>query len=194
MTLCSFFRIVKMTKKYKNKYRIESIRLRYWNYGWNAAYFVTIYTKNRHYYFGNVKNGKMVLTEIGQIAQDFWEAIPEHFPFVQLGEYVIMPNHVHGIIIINKPVDTVETHVHASPPPQPQPDKPVNQFGPQSGNLASIIRGYKSAVKKHVTLHGIDFAWQPRYYDHIIRDEKSFYQISKYIKNNPINWKDDIHF
>ncbi|MHB2153459.1 transposase [Calditrichota bacterium GD2] len=190
-----------MNRKFKNKYRIETTRLHYWNYGWNAAYFVTICTRNREHYFGEIENDKMVLTEIGKTAQNFWKEIPNHFPFVKLGEFTIMPNHVHGIIIIDKPDDTqnvlngatknfssdlgepnrnniVETHNPASlqlPHPIPnQPDKRENQFGPQSRNLASIIRGYKSAVKKYATIHGIDFAWQSRYYDHIIRDEKSF--------------------
>ena len=196
-----------MSEKFKGKYRIASNRLRYWNYGWNAAYFVTICTVNREHFFGEIKNEKMNLTEIGKIAHNFWKAIPQHFPFVKLGEFIIMPNHVHGIIIIDKPnrhntnVDTqegltnvVETQNFASLQQQPQPDDPENQFGPQSQNLASIIRGYKSAVKKYATMHGIDFAWQARYHDHIIRDEKSFYRISEYIRNNPLKWEEDKYF
>lgn len=92
-----------MSKKYKNEYRIESTRLQSWNYGWNATYFVTINTKNRIRYFGEINDGKMIYSEIGNYAEKYWQEIPLHFPFVKLGSWVVMPNHVHGIIIINKP-------------------------------------------------------------------------------------------
>ncbi|MCO6464736.1 MAG: hypothetical protein J5I52_11375, partial [Saprospiraceae bacterium] len=85
--------------KFKNKYRIASTRLQHWDYGWNAAYFVTICTKNRICWFGNVADGGMVLSEIGEIAQKCWIEIVEHFPFVKLDAFIVMPNHVHGIII-----------------------------------------------------------------------------------------------
>ena len=65
---------------------------------------------------------------------------------------------------------------------------PTNQFDPQSKNLASIIRGYKSSVKKYATINNIDFVWQPRFHDHIIRNDESFHRISEYIINNPLNW------
>ncbi len=178
-----------MGKRYKNKYRTESMRLRYWDYGSNAAYFITICTKNRKHYFGEVRQGQMHRTEIGEIAHQYWLEIPQHFPFVKLGEFVIMPNHVHGIIIIDKPE---EQKLHGpSVPRRFHSDSPANRFGPQSKNLASIIRGYKAAVKKYATMHGIDFAWQSLYYDHIIRNEEAFYRISKYIKNNPLKWEED---
>ncbi len=208
-----------MGEKFQGRYRINTTRLRYWDYGLNAAYFVTICTRNHEHYFGEIKNGIMHLTEIGQIARDYWKAIPQHYPFVKLGKYIIMPNHVHGIIIDkqdeinivethenashthpkNRNDITVETHNHASlrqrrQPPGLPTGKLANQFGPQSRNLAAIIRGFKSAVKKYATLHGIPFAWQSRYYDHIIRNEQSFYRISEYIKNNPLNWKEDKYF
>lgn len=94
-----------MTKKtdlYQNKYRIPSTRLKNWDYGANAAYFITICTKNRAHYFGEVTDGEMKLSEIGKIANKFWAEIPEHFPFIELGAFIIMPNHTHGILILNK--------------------------------------------------------------------------------------------
>jgi hypothetical protein len=94
-----------MAQKFNNKYRIESARLRHWDYGRNASYFLTICTQNRQCYFGNVINQQMQLTELGLIANECWIQIPNQFPFVKLGEYVIMPNHVHGIIVIDKPMD-----------------------------------------------------------------------------------------
>jgi len=91
-----------MGNKFKNKYRIETTRLRSWNYAWNGAYFITICTRNWEHYLGEIKNGEMCLTKIGTIAHKYWQGIPVHFPFVKLGEFVVMPNHVHGIIIIDK--------------------------------------------------------------------------------------------
>lgn len=92
-----------MSDKFQNKYRIPSARLQNWDYGSNALYFVTICTAHRECYFGKIVNGKMILSEIGNIANQFWFEIPIHFPFVVLDEFVVMPNHVHGIIVINKP-------------------------------------------------------------------------------------------
>ncbi len=214
-----------MSERYQNKYRIPSARAPFWDYGWNAAYFVTICTKNRECWFGKISDGVMALSAIGHIANSCWHEIPNHFPFVELGAHVVMPNHVHGIIIINKPVDgrdggdgqnddrgtdsrithdidrgTVETQNFASlrgrprttiPSTEPPPAKPKNQFGPQSKNLASIIRGFKIGVTKNARQINTGFAWQPRYHDHIIRDEKSYHTISEYIINNPVKWTED---
>lgn len=191
-----------MSKKILKKYRIRSARLQNWNYGWNAAYFVTICTQNRECYFGNIIEPQDLaslpiidLSDIGKIALQYWNEIPNHFPFVELGVFVVMPNHVHGIIIINKNDDengdvTVETQNFASLIQKQQ----QNKFGQQSKNLASIIRGYKSGVKKYATMNHIDFAWQPRYHDHIIRNDESFQRISEYIVNNPLNWSGDNHY
>jgi REP element-mobilizing transposase RayT len=190
-----------MPEKYKNKYRIPSARLQNWDYGWNGAYFITICTHNREQYFGKIINKKMALSEIGILAEKYWYEIPQHFPFVKLGEFVVMPNHIHGIIIIDKTnnytnmnATIVETQNFASlQPPQQQYQPPLskNKFGPQSKNLASIIRGYKIGVTKHAKKINPMWKWQSRYYDHIIRNEKSFNTITEYIINNPIKWVDD---
>ncbi len=91
--------------KFQGKYRIESARAPFWNYGWNAAYFVTLCTRHRSCFFGSVRNETMHLSRIGQVAQACWMEIPQHFPFVRLENHVIMPNHVHGILVIDKPND-----------------------------------------------------------------------------------------
>lgn len=91
-----------MSDKFQNKYRIQSSRLRNWDYRSNAAYFVTICTCHWECFFGTIENDEMVLSEIGIHANQCWMDIPNHFSFVSLGEFVVMPNHVHGIIIINK--------------------------------------------------------------------------------------------
>ncbi len=108
-----------MTKKYKNKYRIESARKKGYDYSHNGAYFLTIVTKNRECFFGNIVNADdrrdvinrvstMKLSEIGKIVQKYWDEIPRHFPFIRLDEMVVMPNHIHGILWIDKSLD-VET-------------------------------------------------------------------------------------
>jgi putative transposase len=96
-----------MSEKFQNRYRIPSARLQNWDYGRNAAYFITICTQNRECYFEYIQNGNMVLSEIGNLANRYWHDIPIHFPFVKLGEFIVMPNHIHGIIIIDHPI--VET-------------------------------------------------------------------------------------
>lgn len=89
-------------RKFQNKYRIASTRLQHWDYSRNASYSITICTKDKKFYFGDVIDGQMQLSKMGRIAEKYWNEIPRHFPFVKLGEYVIMPNHVHGIMIIDK--------------------------------------------------------------------------------------------
>ena len=123
-------------EKYKNKFRIPSARLNGYDYSQSAAYFITICTKNRENFFGEIQNQKMAYTEIGEIAKKYWSEIPNHFPFVILGEYVIMPDHMHGILIFDK-TDEKSTRKR-------------QEFGPQSQNLAAVIRGYKSGVTQYI--------------------------------------------
>jgi len=190
-----------MCDKFQNKYRIPSARLKNWDYGSNAMYFVTICTNNRVKYFGEIVETQdfaspqktMQLSEIGTIAQKCWVEITNHFPFVELGEFIVMLNHLHGIIIIDKPVNDidnaiVETQNFASL----QENK--NKFGPQSKNLASIIRGFKIGVTKFARNNKIEFDWQSRFHDHIIRNDESFQRISDYIINNPSKWTEDKFF
>ncbi len=102
-------------EKYKNKYRIQSARLQTWDYGWAGSYFITICTQNREHYFGEIKLGKMVLSNIGVIANILWYEIKNHSQNIELGKFVVMPNHVHGILILknvnksNKNENVVET-------------------------------------------------------------------------------------
>ncbi|MBU2524645.1 transposase [Patescibacteria group bacterium] len=192
---------------FKDKYRIESARLHGFDYSSDGYYFVTICTNDRIEYFGKIVNQKMILSEIGKIAKQYWMDITNHFPFVVLDEFVIMSNHVHGIIIINKSVETQnfasqmshktsmpnainETQNFASLPIRGRIWTP-NKFGPQSQNLASIIRGFKIGVTKYATMHNIPFNWQPRFYDRIIHDERALHGIRHYIKINPLKWEFD---
>lgn len=174
-----------MMDKYQNKYRIPSARWAAWDYSSNGAYFVTICVDERAHVFGRVVDGAMQFTPLGQCADDCWNEIPQHFPFVELGAHQIMPNHVHGVVVINKN-DGVQTQYFAS-----LRDAKKNKFGPQSQNLASIIRGYKIGVTKFARANNIPFAWQARYHDHVIRNDGEWERITKYIMANPMNWKND---
>ncbi len=181
-----------MTDKFQNKYRIPSARASWWNYGDVAGYFITICTKNRAHYFGEIG----MPTEIGQIVESEWMKTPTIRPDMNLDldEFVVMPNHFHAIIWIgeneyNAGGHVVETRCIASL--QSVPSVPINKFGPQSKNLASILRGFKSAVTTFATKNKIEFEWQERYHDHIIRDEESYQKIKNYIINNPSNWTTD---
>lgn len=179
-------KIGEMTK-YKGKYRGDTTRWKCWDYSWNAAYFITIITKNRERFFGRVISGEMQLSNTGRLAHECWLAIPEHFPFVKLGAHIIMPDHTHGIVIIDKPTegqDIMPRDCIASPS-----GKSKNKFGPQSQNLASIIRGFKVGVTKGARQIHPHFSWQPRYHDHVIRDERAYRNISQYILNNPQKWQ-----
>jgi len=187
-------------EKYQNKYRIPSARLQSWDYAWAAAYFITVCTQNREHYFGNIENGKMQMSKIGIIADILWYEIKNHAKNVELGQFTVMPNHIHGILILNggnagndandNAIDDVETRHALSLPPQGTPGQ--KRFQNQGKNtVSSIIGSYKSAVTKHAHRLEFDFKWQSRFYDHIIRDEKSFNKISQYIINNPNNWIDD---
>lgn len=167
--------------KFNGKYRIPSARWAAWDYGRNAAYFVTICTANHAHYFGEIAKAEMILTPLGHVAVDFWNEIPAHFPFVVLDAFVVMPNHVHGIIIIDK---SVETQDLASLPAG-------NRFGPQSRNLASIVRGYKIGVTKYARHINAPFIWQERYYNHIIRNPDEHELVWQYIFANPLSWAED---
>ncbi|HSW88307.1 MAG TPA: transposase [Candidatus Saccharimonadales bacterium] len=174
--------------KYKDKYRIDSTRLKGYDYSQNGIYFITICTKNREPYFGEIISGNMYVTEIGKIVQKFWMEIPQHFPFVTLDKFVVMPNHIHGILMINKdkPFGVETQHIASL-----REGEYINKFQPQSMNISSIIRGYKAGVKTWTVKNNIDFAWQPRFHDRIIRDERELHTVQEYIKNNPKNWEKD---
>lgn len=192
-----------MSDLYKNKYRIESARLKNWDYGWNATYFVTICTKDRIGFFGNVVDGEMVLNDIGEIVETEWLKTFEMRPDMnlELGEFVVMPNHFHAIIGIGENEYNTKRNpgwdperrdaMHCVSTINDTINETKNKFGPQSKNLASIIRGFKIGVTKNARLINPDFAWQSRYHDHIIRNDQSFQKITEYIMNNPLNWSED---
>lgn len=270
-----------MTDKYLGKYRIESTRLQKWDYRWKGYYFVTINTGGRERYFGEIVNGKMNLSPLGLLAEKYWKEIPEHFPFVEVDEFVIMPDHIHGIIRITKNVDDKEQSdnltnrtISARDVKDAQTEgtddgiaivkdaqieglhhvkdsqfegldngiaivkdaqigrlnsmtktinesqtgrlnsstKTINesQIGHlqktdvhskqssggkndrwKSGSLGVIINQYKRKCTIESRKICKSFAWQSRYHDSIIRDDKSLNIVRRYIKNNPSKWEID---
>lgn len=189
-----------MSEKFQNKYRIDTFRLQNWDYRWPASYFVTICTKNREHYFGEVKNGKMILSPTGVIADILWHEIKAHTTNVELDAFVVMPDHIHGIITIKKTSSSGEVsdkvlHVihteevlHATPPTGIKNQR-MSDISPKAGSLSTIIRSYKSAVTKHAHRLGFEFVWQSLFYERIIRNPFAFSNIKNYIIQNPKNWK-----
>ena len=161
-----------------NKHDRRSIRLKGFDYTREAAYFVTISTQNQACLFGEIVNEQMQLNDAGRVAQMVWKTIPDHFSQVEIDASVVMPNHVHGIIII-------VGATHASPP---------RQSGPPKGSLGAIVGSYKSAVSRQINqLHRTSGAkvWQRNYYEHIIRNDTGLNSIRKYIADNPARWDED---
>ena len=165
------------------KLRCRSIHLKEYDYAQPVGYFVTIVTYHRDLLLGEIVNEDMQLNGMGMIADECWRAIPEHFPNVELGAYVIMPNHVHGIIVINESVGAQ----HAAPLQTTQQKPNVK---PRS--LGAIVRSYKSAVTRCIGReHNATGIWQRNYYEHIIRDHQDWDRIHRYIEANPTLWAED---
>ena len=227
-------------RKFKRKYRSDSLRLQGHDYASEGLYFLTICTKRHFPYFGSINKGVMQLNEAGSIVANEWQKTAEIREEVQLGEWVVMPNHIHGIVALQAESSsgTRRDASHASHSPtshaarQPKasqrsgtgashsphqgldtqstdsvrandlqgdgrgPSLPgqsyKNEFGPQRNNISAIVRGFKSACTKNIRKSGVvDFHWQPGFYDHIIRNQKSLLRIENYIIENPYRWCDD---
>ena len=173
---------------FQNQYRIESTRLREWDYSRAGLYFVTICTRDRAHFFGEIVAGEMQLSSIGGIVAEEWQKTTQIRPNVELDASVVMPNHLHGIVAITYQIPNVETFRRNVS--TPAPNAPTARLQPNS--LGSIIGQFKSVCTKRIWAAGFrDFAWQTRFYDHIIRDEKSLHKIREYIINNVGRWEQD---
>ena len=175
---------------FKNKYRIESIRLPNWDYSSDGYYFVTICTKGFKEYFGEIRNFIMGLNEIGLIVNEYWKLIPKNFDGVRLNEWVVMPNHVHGIIVIDNPNPFTEQRRDAINRVSTDGGITKNHNPMGKNFLGEIVRWFKGRVSFEIHKHQ-NFAWQSRYYDHIIHSEKELNEIRKYIYYNPQMWGRD---
>lgn len=182
----------------------KSPRLKGYNYASVGMYFVTICTHAQAFLFGAIVEAEMQLSDMGQIAAECWREIPDHFAGVGIDLFVVMPNHVHGIIEIKPPsieekslrddaqspiVSTDATCcVRTNEPPKPHVE---------AGSLGAIVRSYKSAVTRQIrqATQQPDFiVWHGRYHDHIIRNEADLNRIREYIQNNPARWQEDRYY
>ena len=151
-------------------------RLKDYDYSRNGLYFVTICTKDRINYFGEIANGEMILNEFGKIAENQWIWLQTQYDYVILDEFKIMPNHVHGILIIANDVGNGR-------------DRSLQK----TKSLSSLIGAFKTTSSKLIHQIGnVQFFWQKSFHDHIIRNEKSLDNIRQYIHYNPQKWQWDI--
>ena len=158
----------------------KSIRLKNYNYAENGLYFITICSYKNQKIFGNINqisNEKIILSKVGKIIQKHWFEIPEHYKFAELDFFVIMPDHIHGIILLDN------GRIFA-------PDG-INKFqNVISNSISSIIRSFKASVTKAVRQElNIQFVWQRGFYEHVIKNEKELNKIREYIYNNPLKFK-----
>ena len=200
--------------KFRNKYRIQSHRMPGWDYSNKGMYFITIVTQNRECNLGQINNGEIIFSDFGKIVNDEWLKSFEIRNELFLDAYIIMPNHLHAIVVLDKMENKkndidgshgldlhVETHGRASlPSASPSENQP---FIRKPKSISSFIGGFKSAVNSKIDdyidennlnipkYNRNNHFFQSNYHDHIIRNEKSYQTIAEYIINNPLKWNDD---
>ena len=164
-------------RSYPEKHRRRSIRLPDYDYSQAGAYFVTTCTHNRACLFGDIVDGEMRLNEDGRLAQSVWEALPKHYSHVESDAFVVMPNHVHGIIVLTA------TPVGAGLKPDP------TRHG-----LPEIVRTFKTFSGRRINQSrgtpGTS-VWQRNYYEHVIRNDTTLNRLRQYIAENPARWAED---
>ncbi|KAA3646209.1 MAG: transposase [Chloroflexi bacterium] len=169
----------------------QSHRLPHYDYSQAGAYFVTVCAYNRVAILGEVIDESVKLSPIGEIVQNAWEEIPAHFETVELDEFVVMPNHMHGIIWIREDSSNRVGAQHAAP--LQKTDRP----NVKPGSLGAIMRSFKAAATKRINALGPDACqrvWQRGYYDHVLRDDEDLHNHRKYILDNPPKWTLDEYY
>ena len=176
-----------------DKHHRQSIRLKEYDYSQPGAYFVTICTYQRECLLGHVEDGNIVLSVAGGIARSVWDGLPERFPSVGIDKYVIMPNHVHGIVLVGA---------------QFIAPSPKDRLADRHPTLGEVVRAYKATVTRLVrrgdegmTALVVDkgvmnhaptgFGWQRDFYEHVIRNEAELTAIREYISGKPARWDED---
>ncbi len=181
-----------MTSVAEERHR-HSIRLPGYDYTQPGAYFVTIVAAGRQCLFGEAENQEMSLSRLGQIAEQQWIRLPKRFPALELGAFVVMPNHLHGILVIHEGRGTAGNWAYSDDASYRR--APTEGFGkPVPDSIPTIVRSYKSAVAYRVhasgEMHGLPL-WQRNYYEHVIRDQREWERIHLYIESNPATWLED---
>jgi putative transposase len=161
---------------FRNRYRISAARLASWDYRWSGVYSVTICTGGRICWFGEIRGEEVSLSPAGEVAAQEWEKIPRGHPRVSLDEWIVMPDHIHGILVS-----------HGNPRDKPRAEKPKHLL---AQSLGAVIGQLKSNVTKRIwwNLRQADFAWQERFHDVIVRDADHLERLRIYIRENPLRW------
>jgi len=190
-------------EKFQNKYRIKSARAAWHNYN-GGIYFITICTNNREHFFGEIETGIMQLSGIGKYTSENLQNINIHYPYAEIPLFVVMPNHIHAIVFIDgdyagrrgdvagrcrdvaRNVSTVRNRNVS----EARNEKMI-EIAKHQSLLCVTMRGFKSAITKFAHNNYINFAWQPRFHDYIIRNQNEMNRIADYIENNPATWDND---
>lgn len=198
-------RTLYQSKNHWNHYLRPSARAPWWDYGKNGIYFITICTRNRLPLLGNMRKNDMKLSSIGQLAKDFWTRLSRE-EGVHLDAFVIMPNHIHGILILDRPKGMEPTQanhpntLNAHPQANNQLDRKAffQHISPQKGSLPHLIRKFKALVTRQARIQGFlaqdQPLWQARYYDRIVRNDAEMSQLHTHIANNHREWKKDDYY
>jgi REP element-mobilizing transposase RayT len=183
---------------FQNKYRVQSARATWHNYN-GGVYFITICTKNHTHYFGEIDNGVMYLNEIGKFTSENLQNVNAHYPYAEIPSFIVMPNHIHAIVFIDgekygngRHCRDVARYVSTGCGTDKNLDKNKRmiEIAKHQSLLGFVMRGFKSAVTKFAN-NNIDFVWQTRFHDHIIRSQDEINRIAEYIENNPAGWNSD---
>jgi REP element-mobilizing transposase RayT len=179
----------------------RSTRLPAFDYASTGAYFVTVCCKERECLFGDVVDGETLHSEAGRIATACWSEIPRHFPGVVLDAFVVMPNHVHGVIVLTHRARNECRGVQLNAPTSGTTDGTADGIaapvaGPASisptDGLPVIVRTFKAAVTTACRRAGLaNDVWQRGYYDHVVRGDDDLDRIRRYIEENPARWASD---
>ena len=175
---------------YRNKYRIPSARATWHDYN-GGAYFVTVCTRDMEHYFGEIVSGEMNMTEIGEYVQQCIKNIPQHNTYANVPAFVVMPNHVHLIVIIDdENADSICRDVPWRVSTYGK-NETMQTIANQQGRLSTMIGGFKQSVTRYANANSLSFAWQTRFHDRIIRDHDEMNRIAEYIENNVVRWESD---
>lgn len=184
------------------KHQRRSIRLKGYDYTREGAYYFTICCHQRRCLLGEIEDGVIQLNIIGATVQSVWHSLPRHFPLIELDAFVIMPNHIHGIIFITDSRGEAFVPINEDTAPQvsspnASPFSGCNDTSPpcgtQSGSIGAILQNFKSVATRRVNriTRNSGTLWQRNYYEEIIRNEKAYENIRRYIVENPLNWDED---
>jgi REP element-mobilizing transposase RayT len=174
-----------------DRHHRRSVRLRHYDYSQAGAYFLTICSKGRQCLFGQVIDGEIVLSDIGQVVASEWERTAEIRKEVELDAWVVMPNHLHAVVIITQSLIDIAA---AKPPPHILSDASIRGMGSIKKSLSSLVQGFKSATTKPINvMRGTPRVpvWQRGLWEHVIRNEDDLKRIREYIANNPRRWLED---